>query len=488
MKLREKRQSGIVSKVYGYMAGFVVILLILLWLFQVVLLDGFYTVIKKGSIKSTAQTIIQNIKSENVEELLERISHMDNLCIRIVNEDLETVYSEETMPNCTIHKMEPDRLAAIYEEAAANKGSTFELITRDEFYDKNWNKRFQGEGAPPMHREQKSMVYAKLVKMEDGSKMMILLNSQITPLTATVETLRAELVYITFIMLVLAMFIAIQISKKLSKPIVKINESAKELAKGNYNVTFEGSGYREIAELNNTLNYAATELSKVEALRRELIANISHDLRTPLTMITGYAEVMRDLPGENTPENIQIIIDEAQRLSTLVSDILDISKLQSGTQSLNISRFSLTDSIQKILLRYNKLMEQGGYQILFRPDQDAWIEADEVKMSQVLYNLINNAINYTGGDKKIILSQTVENGWVKLEIKDTGEGIEQDLLPLIWDRYYKVDKKHRQAMVGTGLGLSIVKSVLELHHADYGVESTLGEGSNFWFALPLSEE
>ena len=136
---------------------------------------------------------------------------------------------------------------------------------------------------------------------------------------------------------------------------------------------FDASGYREIAELANTLNYAAKELSKVEALQRELIANISHDLRTPLTMITGYAEVMRDIPNENTPENVQIIIDEAKRLTTLVSDVLDISKLQSGTIPFNGEVLNLTENIREILTRYTKLTE---YKIIFEANEDIYVYGD----------------------------------------------------------------------------------------------------------------
>ena len=284
------------------------------------------------------------------------------------------------------------------------------------------------------------------------------------------------------------MIIAFLISKRVSSPIVAINSSAKELAKGNYDTTFKGEGYQEIRELNNTLNYAAKELSKVEGLRRELIANISHDLRTPLTMITGYGEVMRDIPGENTPENVQIIIDEAKRLTTLVNDILDISKFQSGNQVLKIEDFNLTKSIEEILLRYNKLTEQNGYKIIFTHDEDVIIQGDEVKLSQVIYNLINNAITYTGEDKTVTLRQIIEEDWVKIEVIDSGEGIPEEDIPLIWDRYYKVNKTHKRAAIGTGLGLSLVKEILQLHEAEFGVESSLGEGSCFYFKLRLPKE
>ena len=156
----------------------------------------------------------------------------------------------------------------------------------------------------------------------------------------------------------------------------------------------QGKGYLEIEELSNTLNYAAKELSKVESLRRELIANMSHDLRTPLTMISGYGEVMRDIPGENTAENVQIIIDETKRLTNLVNDMLDLSKLQAGAQEINSSSFNITEEIEHIIARYDKLLTNKDFTIQFQYDKPVFVKADIIKINQVIYNLINNAINY----------------------------------------------------------------------------------------------
>ena len=278
------------------------------------------------------------------------------------------------------------------------------------------------------------------------------------------------------------------LSQKISHPIILVNHSAKELAKGNYSIEFAGKDYREIAELSETLNYAARELEKTETLRKELIANVSHDLRTPLTMIIAYAEVMRDLPGENTPENIQVVIDESSRLTNLVNDMLDISKLQAGVMERNSSVYNLTESIKSVLERYNKLKEQDGYIIDFQYQKDVMVKADEFKMYQVIYNLVNNAINYTGTDKKVEVRQMIKNHTVRIEVADTGEGIAAEALPYVWDRYYKVDKTHRRAVMGTGLGLSIVKNILILHESAYGVESQQGKGSTFWFELPEYEK
>lgn len=334
------------------------------------------------------------------------------------------------------------------------------------------------------------MIYGKIVTNGQGQTMFIMLSTMISPVNATVQTLRTQLLIITAIMVILATGIAIIISRIISKPIVKINQSAKVLATGNYDIHFDENGYREIGELGRTLNYAAHELSTVEGLRRDLIANISHDLRTPLTLITGYSEVMRDIPNEYTRENVQIIIDEAKRLTNIVNDGLDLSKLQSGTQELECERFSLTQTTRDIINRFVKLTEQGGYSIDFKYDKDAYVSADELRISQVIYNLLSNAINYTGPDKKVSLIQKVKDGKVRIEVIDTGEGIAKDKLPYIWDRYYKVDKSntHKRTTVGTGLGLSIVRAILVMHNAQYGAESSEGQGSIFWFELPVLEE
>lgn len=457
----------------------------MLWLFQIVFLDDFYKQIKTNDIKEVAETISKNIDNQELETLLDSMSHQSETTIEIINEDGFEVYSSKLFRVGFERRVKPAELNNLYQKALQNDGDYFEILNRENFFAPPYSsKPFIGEIKETRRKFAQSMVYAKIVEKEDGTNVVVMLNSMITPVDSTVDTLRAQLVYVTGITLLLALLFALIISKRISKPIIRINKSAKELAKGNYDTTFNGHGYLEISELNDTLNYAAKELSKVEGLRRELIANISHDLRTPLTMITGYGEVMRDIPGENTPENVQIIIDESKRLTTLVNDILDISKLQSGTQNMTFEKYNLTQSIREILLRYAKLTEQDGYKLKFICNEDAWVYADPIKISQVIYNLINNATTYTGADKSVTIIQSINNGSVKIEIVDTGEGIAQEMLPLIWDRYYKVDKAHKRAAIGTGLGLSIVKTILDLHEgAKYGVLSTVGQGSIFWFEL-----
>ena len=236
------------------------------------------------------------------------------------------------------------------------------------------------------------------------------------------------------------------------------------------------------------MNHTTRKLKEVDQMRRDLIANVSHDLRTPLTMISGYGEMMRDLPGENTPENVQVIIDEAHRLSNLVNDLLDLSKLQENKIELHIQDFDLTQLIQTVLYRYEKFMTQDGFDIQFQPAESVRVNADPDRLGQVLYNFINNAINYSLDDKRIVIRQRINGNRVRVEVEDHGEGISEDKLNYIWDRYYKVDKTHKRSSAGSGIGLAIVREILELHHAQYGVRSEVGQGSVFWFELSMASD
>ena len=499
-------------KIFGYFSIFCVVMLLILWLFQVVLLDDFYKSIKIHSVKVAGDTIAAELEDEDktkdsVNDLINKESQKNDVCILVVSAD-GTIYSQsaERSGYCIIHNLKYADLLSLVNATIANGHSMMYKFNYDSRKDMLVGQNIEGfagftdDGLNFGEPYGESIIYVEMAG-DGADRSAILINCSVTPVGSTVQTLRWQLVIIMFIMFVFAMFLAYLISKAISNPVIKLSNSAKELATGNYEINFTSKGYKEIRELGECLNYAARELGKTERFQREIIANVSHDLRTPLTMITGYAEVMRDLPGENTPENIQVIIDEANRLTTLVNDALDLSKLQSGNQTPNMEKYFFTKSVEDILQRFSKLKAEEGFDIVFEYDEDVWICGDEVKISQAIYNLIINAITHAGDDKQVIVRQKVinrksakktkdwnESMFVRLEVIDHGEGIEKDKLKDIWQRYYKVDKTHKRAQMGTGLGLSIVKNVLEMHNARYGVESKVGHGSTFWFEILLSSD
>lgn len=483
MNMKNKLMS-IQWKIFFYLLGFCGFLLLILWLFQVVFLDSFYKNIKINQIKHSAATIVKNIDNQNLQELIDKIASNNDLCIEILSESGDTLYSADVLRDCMIHKMDAFEKLKILNDAQDNGGEFLQYFSRNAFrgFLRGNNKPF-GKFPPPESNQPKTMIYSKVIQDNAGNIDILLMNSVVSPVDATITTLRYQLYFITAMMIIISIFLAYLIARRVSKPIEKINESAKIMSTGNYDVEFYNKGYLEINELSDTLNATAKELSKVENLRRELIANISHDLRTPLTLISGYAEAMRDLPNENNAENASIIVEETKRLSTLVNDVLDISKYQSGTQEMNYTQYSLTTSLKNAVDRLNELIKKEGYMIEWIASESIDITADEPKISQAFYNLLTNAIHYTGQDKRIIVRQIATPNSVKIEVSDTGDGISEENLPLIWERYYKIDKTHKRAITGTGLGLSIVKQIIQMHGGRYGVSSKLGEGSTFWFEL-----
>lgn len=463
----EKPSYGIRRQLLTGFLIFTVVIVILLWVLQILLLDPFYEMIKTREIKTTAAELIDSMETEGFLEVYSSTIRK-NIDVRITDPyGVDIVYTNYSDRHSYYIQTQTERqLFAIYQKYSQKKGlftETYENTEKNGFSD-----------------IKKGIILITTVSKEDGGSYLLLMETEIAPVNATVDTLKVQLICITLVMIVMGVLLAVYISRRLAEPLVSINENAKRLAEGDYDIHFEATGGKEVEELAQTLNYAAVELSKVESLRRELLANVSHDLRTPLTMIRGYGEVVRDLPGENNPENIQIIIDETSRLTDLVNDLLDLSNLESGSVTAVNRRFNLTKSIREIIKRYDKLVD---YHFSFSNDRDVFVVADELKISQVIYNLINNAINYSKDDKRIEISQTVSGDNVKISISDHGIGIPADKLKDIWDRYYKVDKQHTRAQIGTGIGLSIVKRILDMHSGSYGVISNEGQGSTFWFEL-----
>ena len=463
-------------RIFVYLIGFCLLLLGILWAFQIIFLDTFYKRIKSTEIKQDAENIGSYVTSADWRGLGDIIARRDDLFVEVWSANTDTIMVTQNYPNGIQAVLSyRDKLSLFWE--INNSGSS--VIRR----------YIQGNTINHRKRESESIMYSTLISSQNGNTWLLMVSANISPVDATVDTLQRQLYFISGVMLFLSVVIAFLIANRVSRPIRQLNNAAAELGRGNYNADFNGFGYKEISQLSDTLSKAAAELSKTEALRQELIANVSHDLRTPLTLITGYSEMIKDLPGENTPDNMQVIIDESVRLTSLVNDLLDFPKMQAGVTGMTFSYFPLTQSINEIINRFSRFKEKENYSIEFFYDCEVEAYADSSRISQVIYNLLINAMTYTGDDKKVTIHQHVENGKAVIRIADTGAGIPAEKLPYIWDRYYRVEEVHRRSVTGSGLGLSITKTILDKHiNVEYGVESEMGRGSVFWFSLPLSEE
>lgn len=354
---------------------------------------------------------------------------------------------------------------------------------------------------------EKGIVYKRFRdELEDNSVLMmgsyigddqrnplayVFICNYLQPIGTTMSIFVRQFFFVGIIMIILTVFMSALFSSKISEPIIRINRSAKELPQGKFNADIEKYDYAEIKQLAGTLTSASKEIAKSEDLRRELMSNISHDLRTPLTMIKAYAEMIRDLSGDNPEKrerHLKVIIDETDRLSSLVTDILDLSKLQAGVAEMHLKTFNFSARLSGVISRFDIMKLNDGIIIDLQAEDDIMITADITKLEQVVYNLINNAVTYVGDDNTVIVRLfRKENGMVRFEAEDHGEGISAENMPYIWDRYYKVshgDSTHKRAKMGSGIGLSIVKNVLEQHKFQFGADSQEGKGSTFWFEAP----
>ena len=343
-------------------AVFTVLVLAVLWVFQTVLLDDIYRSLKLNELQKCADVIERDVTgTENVESVTDGLAKKHTVCISAYEIAGNGPYKNGRLLSenhvnsfCFIHNVSSsDLLNQLYRNAAQNGGEYLHRMSPASLFRGGQD---HGTAKPEKTDAGEHVIYAKLLPAGD-SEVLILLNTEIVPLDSTVETLRAQLLIISVILFGTGVLLALLFSARLSKPIREMSEEAAKLALGNYNVNFDGGNCTETVMLSSTLNRAAYELLKLDKMQKDLIANVSHDLRTPLTMIAGYTEAMRDLPGEATPENMQIVIDETNRLTSLVNDMLEVSRYQGGTQKLNPTRFNFTEVIRTTLGRKGRIYD-----------------------------------------------------------------------------------------------------------------------------------
>ncbi len=462
-----KKKNSLNLHILKYFLIFSILILSFLWAFQVIFLGSFYKKEKTNEIKNVAKKIVNIQNTDNFNELINDLSFDKEVCIEIT-----------------------DRNSLIYESTFFGKGCMRDerdkLLYKNEFINSNLDEEsFEIDNN---HFDSTTLFYA--IKLKNDRYAFI--NTSINPIDSTTKILQKQLIIVTLIVLILSFILSYFISKHLSLPIIKLNKQAKNIAEGDFNHEFDDqSNILELNELSDTLNYARLELGKTEDLRRDLMANVSHDLKTPLTMIKAYAEMIQDLHADNyekQKEDINIITSEVDRLSILVQDILDLSKMQSNIDTLNQTEFDLISLCEEILKKYKLYQEVENYKFVFKHNIDKLtIKADKKKIEQVIYNLINNAINYTGDNNTVYIDIFSTPISATIKIIDTGKGIKESDIPYIWDKYYKNKKKHKRNLIGTGLGLSIVKNILELHNYKYGVETKINKGTTFYFEIPLKK-
>jgi signal transduction histidine kinase len=462
--------KSIALKLWSGMIALVLVMLLMLWIFQIVFLEKFYTRIKISEVKSKGYAIVKQLDSGEVKDLqnsLEGFANETNTSVELLDSNGKTLYIAS--PNDTSSQM--PMMMNNSKNDAINSIIAGKEVTLSVIHPK-FNNTFILIGLP--------------LKVGSEVKGGLFISLPIAPVKDTASILKVQLFYITLILFFTALIFAYFLSRGFTKPILEIIKVSEEMASGNFSVRVNSKNRDEIGRLSGTINYMGEELSKTEQLRKDLIANVSHELRTPLSLIRGYAETIRDVTGnvaEKREKQLGIIIEESERLSKIVDDILNLSQMQAGYVNLNKTQFNISVVLERVVKKFRILSEKTGLNIAFENPGDKMVGGDEIRIEQVMYNLVNNSFNHTERSGNIIIRAIQNEKNLRIEVEDTGIGISEEDLLHIWDRFYKTDKVEGIKSTGTGLGLTIVKTILESQGFKYGVESEKGTGTMFWFEV-----
>ena len=470
MKLRIDYRS-IKFKTWLYFILFTGFLMIVLWFLQVLFLNNFYEVMKVSQTEKVVKNIKTSYVSSSYKDFIkktEKISDSNDIYIYISSFDGDTMYFKPSGDN-TSSRYYLEQINTVNQRLFSGQKTYITL-------------RIKGQDDSKI-----TLACGIILTGKDKTPLIVYVFSPLWPVSSTIQILTNQLVYVTFIALALACLISFYLSVRITRPIRKISNSAERLAGGEYGIVFKGGHYTEINNLADTLTRASIELEKSDMMQKDLIANVSHDLRTPLTMIKSYAEMIKDISGNNPEKreaHLNVIIEETDRLNTLVGDLLTISRMQSGKMTLNPGSFNITDAANSILNTYRIMEDSEGYHFELNSPARFIVNGDEDKIKQVISNLVTNAMKFCGEDKTVIVTLKKRGRMVLCRVEDHGIGIAPSELGHVWERYYKSSSNMVRSAEGSGLGLSIVKEILTLHKVDFGVDSTVGQGTTFWFELP----
>jgi len=460
-----KNKSSLRLQLMLILLFFVIAILGFIYLYQTSFLNRFYVQNKIKSLKDVSNTVVEVVGYDDIDQVLDQVGMSNEVCIRVISNNDKYNYQGA----CALRNLDNFVINQIANETINNNN---EML----FDDFHYQRRF--DSTP-----EAIYIYAKMIKILDED-VMILTSTGITPLTATISTIKSQYLYIAGVVILMSILLSFLISRFILNPIKQINNESTKLSKGNYDGTSVKTSSLELDQLNNNLVSANEDILKADKAKKELLGNVSHDLRTPLTMIVGYGEMMRDIPEENNEDNINVIIEEAKRLTTLVNDLIDISKLEDDGIELNKEKVKLNDLLTSVYHQYEKycIAQNIDFELVLSDDIEVLV--DENRIKQVLYNFINNALNHNDKkDKKVILGCEKNQDKYRIYVYDNGDGIAKKDLANIWDRYFKVNKEHKRYLLGSGIGLSLCKELLEAHDLNYGVDSKVDEYSKFYFDL-----
>ncbi len=453
---------------------------------------------------------VNPISESELYNKLDAVSSSHGVSVLIVNSSWSTVYTNVHVESAMLERLKEALLTAPSSDILKNTSSRYSVpnyFDMESSSDKGKYEIIESNSMYVLQRHFDEKVGDTVFELNGflPSGEQIILKFAVASITDNIVIMNKIIQILGVILLLVAIFGAFIIATIITKPITGLSNVALKMKNLEFDTRYEGNDSGEIGLLGQTLNELSTKLDdtigqlksanldlkqdiklkeKTEALQKEFISDVSHELKTPIALIQGYAEALKDglvTNPESMNEYCDIIIDEAGKMNIMVKQLLSLSQMESGKQSLDIQHFCLTDMINAIITNNNITREKKGATIEFTDsDNRVAVWGDKLKIEQVVTNFITNAINYCENEKSIKIWYEQLDTELKVHIWNSGNGIPEDQIGNIWNKFFKVDKSRTEA--GNGIGLSIVKAIVGVHNKECGVENTVG-GIEFWFTI-----
>lgn len=474
MKFNHK---GIRFHIWLYFFLFSVAILLLFGVLLNVLIRPYYRNDRIQQMEAISNLFEERLQNEgrigSLEEL-EKVLAKGNVCAVVYNDNAQRLYFTDSLgQNCAFYHPSSfhGELIAVLQEP--QKAVNF--LRNHSLYSYSYPGELSGR---------ETLIYGQKISNR-LSNYYLFLNSPLEPVESVLNFIFRQYFYIASFIVFIAFVIAFYLAKKIAAPIQILQKEAKKFIHQDYRLQMPPRSFTEIDHLANTLEDASHKLLQIDELQRDMMANISHDLKTPLTMIRAYGEMIRDISGADAlkrEEHIEVILKECDYLTRLIRDMQELAQMKTDIIHLKKENFDFKLMILDVLNLLQHSIKEKDMELILHLSEGVCY-GDEIKLSQVVYNFILNAIKHCPNKTTIEIITKISEEELCFEVIDQGEGIPENELSRIWDRYQKIDKGFHRQGDGSGLGLAIAKAILEAHHAEFGVESTIHVGSRFYFVL-----
>ena len=464
------------TKLCLYFLLFTIVIFGALWLLQTVFLQNFYNYMLESRTKSAAKEIAE---FQNDFSKIDDIARENSLLIYLTDKSGNILYSTDEYKSDHQYSEQDHSYQNVDNENPYHRGE--ELNYQKAVYRSlpddysNFLTALENGNGITEYKTDTLYVYGEYL----NENKVLYVSVTLDAVGAAASIIRIQLLWVSVLSIVIAVALAYIISKRFSKPVAMLSEQAKALGDDNIIFAFEKGFCSEIDELEDTLISTNEKLKNAKTYQQELLANVSHDLRTPLTMIRGYAESIQDYgdDAQQRKADSEIIIKETDRLNALVNEILEYSELKSENRRDHFEIVYMSTLVKSVIRQFEPLFQSKGGVIEEFVSGNLSMNGDQRLLERVVYNLIDNAIRHTGDNNKITVTLTKENDRIRLTVQDYGDGISAEQLPHIWERYYTYRQRNKQGV--SGLGLAIVKQIVTIHGGNCSVRSEVGCGSCF---------